>query len=172
MNKDKSALLQPVDESALKLAAQLLAQSPLAALAVLEPGTGYPMVSRVTVACAADGTPLLLLSQLSAHTQALSSDPRCSLLLGEPGSGDPLAHPRITVFGQAQPVARDAPEHAQLRGRFLARHPKAAFYADFGDFGFWRLVAYGANMNAGFGRAYLIEQAPLKVALRLAADAT
>ena len=30
-------------------------------------------------------------------------------------------------------------ERLALRARFLARHPKSALYADFGDFAFWRI---------------------------------
>jgi heme iron utilization protein len=40
-----------------------------------------------------------------------------------------------------------------VRRRFLARHPKSALYAGFGDFSFWRLVAVSAHLNGGFARA-------------------
>ena len=41
-----------------------------------------------------------------------------------------------------------------MRRRFLARHPEAAFYADFPDFGFWRLKVEGAHYIGGFGRIF------------------
>ncbi|MGO8205315.1 pyridoxamine 5'-phosphate oxidase family protein, partial [Rhizobium ruizarguesonis] len=65
---------------------------------------GFPFVSRVLVATDIDGIPVILVSQLSAHTRALARDPRASLLTGEPGKGDPLAYPRLTTQCLAEPV--------------------------------------------------------------------
>lgn len=122
------------------------------ALATMALDGGFPFASLVTVATDHDGAPLLLLSRLSAHTRNLDADPRASILLAQGGKGDALAHPRITVTGHARrqddPVIR-----ARLRRRFLARHPKAALYADFGDFGFWRLEMVSVHLNGGFARA-------------------
>ncbi len=39
------------------------------------------------------------------------------------------------------------------RARFLARQPKAALYADFPDFSFWRITPGAAHLNGGFARA-------------------
>lgn len=109
---------------------------------------GAPFASLVNHATAPDGAPILLLSGLAAHTAHLEGDGRCSLLLAQTGKGDPLAHPRLTVTG----VARRDPDPA-LRERFLRRHPKSALYADFGDFGFWRVAVTAAHLNGGFARA-------------------
>ncbi|MEO0680120.1 MAG: DUF2470 domain-containing protein, partial [Pseudomonadota bacterium] len=130
-----------------------------AALAVAEPGSGHPLVSRVSLGHDPGGAPVFLISQLSAHFGALEADPRCSLLVGEPGRGDPLAHPRMTVIGRAERT--QGAERAALRGRFLARHPKAALYADFGDFAFWRVTVQRASLNGGFGKAYELSGADL-----------
>ncbi len=40
-----------------------------------------------------------------------------------------------------------------MRGRFLARHPKAELYADFADFSFWRIAMEQVHLNGGFARA-------------------
>src|SRR4051795_3349086 len=96
------------------------------ALATLDRAGGVPFASLVTVATDHDGSPLLLTSRLSVHTQNLEQDPRASILLAEGGKGDPLAHPRLTVVGRA---ARTSDE--RVRARFLARHPKARLYAGF-----------------------------------------
>ena len=115
-------------------------------------GSGDPFASLVTVATAPDGSPLLLVSQLSAHTRHLDKDARCSLLLADTGPGDPLAHPRLTITGTAEKVTE--PEaRAAIRTRFLARHPKAELYADFGDFSFWRIAMDQIHLNGGFARA-------------------
>lgn len=111
-------------------------------------GSGDPFATLVTVATDPDGSPLILVSQLSAHTRHLDKDPRISLLLAETGEGDPLAHPRLTITGTAAKVAESA-----TRARFLARHPKAELYADFADFSFWRIAMREIHLNGGFARA-------------------
>ena len=113
---------------------------------------GYPFASLVTVATAMDGTPLLLLSGLSAHTQNLLADSRASILLAQSGKGDPLAHPRLTVTGMAECITSESAS-ANARSRFLSCHPKSALYADFGDFDFWQLSIRQAHLNGGFARA-------------------
>ena len=142
-----------MDEAARILAKRLLRTASRAALASLEPQTGFPYASLVTVATTLDGSPLLLVSELSLHSRALAVDARCSLLLEAGGSGDPLANPRLTIFGRAQFLDRGGDAGGQARQRFLDRHPKAALYADFGDFSFVRIEPERALLNAGFGRA-------------------
>lgn len=130
------------------LAKKLLRATPAGALATLTRESGYPFASLTSVATDSDGAPLLLLSGLAHHTRNLRADPRGSLLLAEGGKGDPLAHPRLTVVGRLAPTG-----DARARARFLRRHPKAALYADFPDFAFWRLEPEAAHLNGGFARA-------------------
>ncbi|MEX6506278.1 HugZ family protein [Jiella sp. M17.18] len=151
------SFLQPVDEETRRLARRLLRGARTAALAVLRPHDGFPAASRVLIATEFSGRPLLLVSGLSLHARALAIDARCSLLVGESGKGDPLAHPRMTVFSKATIVSPDDPERERLRERFLARHPKAALYADFPDFRFVRLEPTGASLNGGFARAFELD---------------
>lgn len=146
--------LRPVDEEARKLAAKLLSEATFAALAHLDPVSGHPLVTRVGVATH-DQMPIILISQLSAHTAALEADPRCSLLLGEPGKGDPLAHPRMTLVGQALKIT-DPDNRSAMRATYLTRHPKAELYIDFADFAFWQIVPQRAALNGGFGKAYVL----------------
>lgn len=158
---DRPKVLRDTDDEARRLARTLVRGARYMALAVLDPETGFPSVSRALTGTDADGVPVILVSALSGHTRGLLVDPRCSLLAGEPGKGDPLAHPRITVQALAESVARDTPDHARIRSRFLDRHPKAALYADFADFGFFRIVPQSASLNGGFGRAYALTGADL-----------
>ena len=123
-----------------------------ASLATLTPDSGFPFATLVNVASAPDGSPILLISQLSAHRRHIAADPRVSLLYYLPKKGDPLAHPRLTLLGRAVQVD-DPDERANLRGRFLTRHPKSALYVDFPDFAFFRVELAGVHMNGGFGRA-------------------
>ena len=150
----RDSVLQPIDDKARALARRLLRTARFGALAVIEPGSGQPYASRAAVAPDIDGAPAMLLSSLAPHTAALDADPRCTLLLGEPGRGDPLAHPRISVVGRARSLPRDSDADARVRGRFLARHPAAERYAGFGDFSFFRLEPQRAVLVGGFGRAF------------------
>jgi putative heme iron utilization protein len=103
-----------------------------------------------------ESEPLILVSALAAHTSALRTDPRCSLLIGEVGKGDALAHARVTLKCRAEEIAREARDHASVRDAYLAANPKAALYADLGDFAFMRLRIESASFNGGFGKAYAL----------------
>jgi len=132
-------------------AKQLLRSIRSGALATLATTSGFPFASLTTVATDHDGSPILLLSQLSAHTRNVLADSRASLLLARMGKGDPLAHPRLTLVGRVAKTAEE--DRPRLRARFLARHPKAAIYVDFGDFAFYRLDCASAHLNGGFAKA-------------------
>lgn len=144
----------PPDAEARLLARRLVREARHAALAAIEPGSGAPLASRVATATDVSGDPVLLVSRLSAHTAAMLADARVSLLFGEPGRGDPLAHPRLMLRGRAEVVAAGGETWETVRRRFLARQPKAALYVDFPDFLFVRIETASALLNAGFARAY------------------
>ncbi|MEQ1949879.1 HugZ family protein [Mesorhizobium sp. CN2-181] len=154
--EEKRDVVRPTDEEAIRLAKALLRSARYGAIAVLDPASGGPLASRVGVATDADGTPLILVSMLSAHTRAITADPRCSLLLGEPGKGDPLAHPRITLICRANPLEKDSPEQARAQRRYLNKNPKAKLYVGLGDFRMFRLEIDAASLNGGFGKAYAL----------------
>ncbi|MBE7220653.1 MAG: pyridoxamine 5'-phosphate oxidase family protein, partial [Caulobacteraceae bacterium] len=151
MIEDKPGPGQPDDFRPLAEAKRLLRSIRAGTLATLT-GAGEPFATLVTVATDHDGAPLILVSQLSAHTRHMDKDPRVSLLLAETGEGDPLAHPRLTLTGTAAKVSEPEARRA-ARARFLARHPKAELYADFSDFSFWRIGLEQVHLNGGFARA-------------------
>jgi putative heme iron utilization protein len=136
---------------ALAEAKSLLRRIRAGALATLAPPDASPFASLINVATQPDGSPILLMSQLSGHTRHLANDPRMSLLLAQSGEGDPLSHPRLTLTGKAEKIT-DAERRAVLKARFLARHPKSALYADFGDFAFYHVAVDQAHLNGGFGK--------------------
>ncbi len=118
---------------------------------------GQPFASLVTPACAPDLSMLLLLSDLSEHTRHLRADPRCSVLVaGAPEGVNPQTAPRLTVTGLAE-VAADP----VLKSRYLAMHPYAALYADFGDFSVWRIRLLAGLYVGGFARATRLRTADL-----------
>jgi len=128
----------------------LLRSRDRATLATLLAGgpAGAPYASLVLTATAADGAPLLLISDLAQHTINIAGEKRIALLFDGTGELDePLTGPRVTVLGHAA-RCDDAP----LRARYLARHPSAALYAGFADFHLYRVAIERAHLVAGFGR--------------------
>jgi heme iron utilization protein len=161
MRKPEAAkTIRETDEFALTEADRLIRGSRHAALSVLEPVTGHPIVSRTLVATDSVGRPIILVSALSSHTKALLADARAGLLFGEPGKGDPLAHPRISLKCRAEHITRDSSELPALRRRF----PKSELYIDFPDFSFFRLLPLAASLNGGFGKAYELSGDDLDIA--------
>lgn len=138
-----------------------------AALATTLAGHDRPYVSLVLAACDHDGTPILLLSTLAEHTKNLTAEPHVSLLYdATAGLEDPLTGARVSLVGRAERSTE--PRH---RARYLARHPSAAEYADFGDFDFYRIEIERAHLVAGFGRIdwidaedFLLKPAPALMA--------
>jgi putative heme iron utilization protein len=109
---------------------------------------GAPYASLVLVAVDLDASPLLFLSDLAQHSRNIAADPRIALLFdGTIGLDDPLAGPRLSVLGKAEPSA-----DRRLLARFTARHPKSRLYAGFGDFRLYRVAVERAHLVAGFGR--------------------
>lgn len=162
MEKKRTDPIRPTDEEARRLARGLLDGARFAALGVIEPESGAPMVTRVAIGTTPEGDPLTLVSTLSQHTAALRAKPACSILVGEPGGkGDPLTHPRLTLQCTARFVANQDAARPALRARWLESHPKAALYIDFADFGFVRLGVTQGFLNGGFGRAYRLVPADL-----------
>ena len=118
---------------------------------------GQPFASLVTPACAPDLSLLLLLSELSEHTRHLRIEPRCSVLVaGEQAEANPQTTPRVTVTGIAEVM-----DDAAQKGRYLAVHPYASMYADFGDFALWRIRPANGLYVGGFGRAARLGAAAL-----------
>jgi heme iron utilization protein len=135
----------------LQQAKVMLAAARTATLSVIDPDTGGPFGALVNVAVDAKSCPIVLTSTLSRHTQGLLKDSRASIMVqGEiPLDRDPLTEMRMTVTGT---FAKS--EDPGVRKTYLARHPYAELYADFGDFAFWHMVPDKLYVVAGFGRVY------------------
>jgi putative heme iron utilization protein len=147
---DRPSPIRPTDDEARALARGLIDAARFAALGVIAPDSGTPMVTRIALVPGPDGVPLTLISTLSQHTAALDATPACSLLIGEPGpKGDPLTHPRLTLQAVAEPA-----DKAALRDHYLSLYPKAQLYFDFTDFRLIRFRPVAAHLNGGFGKAF------------------
>jgi len=118
-------------------------------LAVTDRQSHIPYGALVNYACDHKGLPIFLFSALARHTQALAVDPAASLLVSElPSDGDVLTGLRASIMGQCVRLGQDQ----AAKDVYLAWHPYAAGYAEFGDFSFWRLEPTLIHTVAGFGR--------------------
>jgi len=140
-----------------RLARRLIRAADRATLATALRDGAWPYASLVLAAAAADGSPLLLLSDLADHSKNLAADPRASLLFdGTAGLAEPLTGPRLTLLGEVRASADPAD-----RARYLARHPGAAAYAGFKDFKLYRMAATRGHLVAGFGRIHWLDAAEI-----------
>ncbi len=130
-----------------KLARAALERGRCGALAVMEPESGGPYVALVNYACDEKGLPIFLFSSLARHTQCLLKDRRASLLVAEiPSEGDALAGLRVNFSGIMTAAKLD------VKARYIVKHPYAAGYGEFSDFGFWTLTPDWVHLIGGFGR--------------------
>ncbi len=143
------------DDEARALARKLISEARFCAIGIVI--DGGPFVTRVALAPTKDAL-LTLVSDLAAHTYALRAKPDASLLVGEPGKGDPLAHPRLTL----QVHARFREKTEDLKAAYLALQPKSQLYIDFADFHLVQLEPKEGWLNGGFGRAYRLTPGDLE----------
>jgi putative heme iron utilization protein len=157
----KKEVLQETTPEVIQQAKTIIRTARYGAIATIDPETGAPVCTRIGVSTDIDGAPVVLISRLTAHTNALLKDPRGSLLLGTPGKGDALAHARITIAIEAREIERDSDEAKRLGQRYLCHQPKAQLYAQLGDFRYFKFEPKGASMNGGFGKAYVLTREQL-----------
>lgn len=116
---------------------------------------GFPYGSFVTFAM--DGPhPVFFISTLAEHTKNLRDDARASLLVAEGGEADPLANGRVTMVGNCRPL-KDEEGRESAKRAYLEAHPNAAYYIDYKDFGFWRLLVDAVRYIGGYGRMSWVE---------------
>ena len=135
--------------------AQLVRERTTAALGTLR--AGAPYVSMVPYAIAEDGSGFVIhVSTLAAHTKDMLADPRVSLLIAEPESGEksPLGLQRVSVQGIAEQVASDAAGLPGFRSVYLTRFPDAERMFGFADFSLFLIRPVTARFVAGFGLAH------------------
>lgn len=111
---------------------------------------GFPFGSLCPYALDDQRRPVLLLSGLALHTQNLQAQSAASLFIQAAAPGDGQASPRLTLLGQVTPVPADQFDTA--RACYLAKHPQAAQWSQFGDFTFYHMTLTAAYYVAGFGQ--------------------
>ncbi|MEE2746414.1 MAG: DUF2470 domain-containing protein [Pseudomonadota bacterium] len=111
---------------------------------------GWPTGSLVTIATAWNGSPILLLSDLSAHTKNILMDDRASLLIEDDKRlVNPQRSRRVNLIGKIKRL-----KDKKFSYRFLARHPEANLYSRFSDFNFFTMDVKDCQYIAGFAQAF------------------
>jgi hypothetical protein len=119
---------------------------------------GWPFGSLAPYALHADGTPIVLLSEIAQHTKNLRRDPRLSMFVCDPRpTGDPQASWRVTVLGRARPLERGEPELEEIQARYRDRVPNAPSYLGTHDFTYFALEPVRVRAIGGFGAIRWLE---------------
>ncbi|EEC47844.1 predicted protein, partial [Phaeodactylum tricornutum CCAP 1055/1] len=116
---------------------------------------GYPGGSVVGFAPDEDGRPLFIFSGMSAHTQDILADPRCSLTVAAKDFKG-AADGRVNLMGSVELIKGDQ-DKAKAREIYLQKHP-GAFWVDFGDFNWFRMSVEKVRFVGGFARAGAVTQ--------------
>lgn len=111
---------------------------------------GYAFGSLTPYAVDGAARPIFLISDMGVHTGNLEADPRATLFVSAAVENDDvLSAARVNVFGRV--VRLEEEEAEEARSSYLAAHPEAQAWADFGDFAFYRLEPEEAYYIGGFG---------------------
>jgi heme iron utilization protein len=156
-------------ESRLTIALRMLLNTQRVAALGTVGEDGHPFVSMVPYSInRADGTVVLHVSGLAAHTRNLERMPRVSLLVLQPEvTGKPVhALPRVTLDGVASVLEVNSAAWTRARNTYLARFPDVEYMTELGDFRFVAISVTGARQVAGFGAARSVQAEELMQVLR------
>ncbi|WP_313612735.1 HugZ family protein [Agrobacterium sp.] len=135
---------------AVRVAKSVLHTCRFAALATIDPLSGYPYTTVTNIAIEPDGTPFFFAARLTLHARNIEADNRISLTLAPFGKGDALTEPRLTLVGQAVLIGPEEMETA--KAAYLARYPKSKLYLALPDTLLFRLKVEGVQINGGPAR--------------------
>lgn len=146
------------------LLSSLVQNSRVASLGTLHGGA--PFVSMVLAAPDPSHSVWFVhVTRLSAHTQDMAKDPRVSLMLAVPDTGekDPQQLARLTLTGEAAELESGSPEEASAREIYLGKFPHMAeIVGQLGDFSFWAIRPKSARFVGGFARAFTLTPEALR----------
>ena len=141
-------------QSTARAARQLLRAHRYGALCTLSKKfDGHPFGSITPYLVDHDGSLLILISTLAEHTKNIQRDPRVSLITHNQEDSHIQAQGRVTVVGEAVPVA----EREQAGKRYLRYFPEAQTYFAMHDFSFYRIVPRALRYIGGFGDIHWVK---------------
>lgn len=149
----------------------------LCTLAADEDVAGWPFGSLAPFALRADGTPIVLLSEIALHTRNLRRDPRVSLFVRDPNAGgDAQGSWRVTILARARALTSEGESFEEIHARYRERVPAATSYLETHDFRYFELEPVRVRAIGGFGAIGWLDPAaigrdPLGAGLRESASA-
>jgi putative heme iron utilization protein len=154
MNEDQARALR-----------DLVREQSIAALGTLH--QGEPYVSMVPYALPASGAEFFVhVSRLAAHTGDMLASPRVSLLIIAHSGDSPQSRARVTVRGDARPLATGSAAYAAAKACYSARFPEAAGIFELADFSIFRIEPVAARVVGGFAQAFSVGAESFARALR------
>lgn len=143
---------QDLDDLLVQQARQLARETATATLGTID-GEGYPYTSFVELIFDGDDAFWMLLSDLATHSTNIDADRRASLMLrDEASAADDEQDLQITRGTFVGTVEERDDRRQEIEADYLAAHPHAEQYIDFGDFNFYCLRVERIKIVAGFGR--------------------
>jgi hypothetical protein len=129
---------------------------------------GEPFVSMVPFAVSDDGSFVIHVSGLAAHTRDMLAHPRVSLMITAIEDSDTMSQalPRVTVEATVRQLEKDGAEYAGAREAYLTRFPQSEPIFELGDFSLFAFVPSSIRLVAGFGQASTLSPDDLAQALR------
>ncbi len=127
---------------------------------------GIPEASYAPVFFDDQERPCIYVSELAQHGKNLLQNPIASLLFieDEKAARNLFARRRITLRCEAEEIQPDSPAGSELLDRFEARFGRtAALLRTLGDFHLIRFRVVDGCYVRGFGQAYTIADASLKI---------
>src|SRR5438105_15275133 len=121
-----------------RVLASLIHGERIAHLATLRGGA--PMVSMTLYMPERDFSAFHVhVSRLAWHTQDMQHNARVALSIAETDDrrADPFTLMRVSIRGDATPIANDAADFAALKSTWLERFPEQAIHLELADLSFW-----------------------------------
>ncbi|MEM6538307.1 MAG: DUF2470 domain-containing protein [Pseudomonadota bacterium] len=160
--KTEKAIYQDVDDETRKTVKDMVRTAWRGSFAYRELSSGDPVNVLTGIATDVDGAPIFPMSSLSDKVASVEACPTVSLLIAPETAGDPFASARVTLNGKVTKL--DGEDAAFARHRYLAKHPAAEVYIDFGDFSLWKLHVTSAHYIGGFANAFKMADTDLLTA--------
>lgn len=97
------------------------------------------------------GAPYVFISDLAVHTNNINKNPNVSVMVFQPDKdGNVFNGARVTLSGKFVKIT-DEKSVEKLKKDYLAEHPDAKEFIDFGDFNFYVLDIESIYFIGGFG---------------------
>ncbi|MBL1433768.1 MAG: hypothetical protein COC09_03680 [Gammaproteobacteria bacterium] len=118
---------------------------------------GEPLAAMVAYAHAIDFSAFYIhVSTLSQHTRHMIEQPKVSLIIAQPdtGEGDPQTLPRVSISGEVEVIERDSTPYESIKQTYLERLPASEQLFGFGDFVLFQLHPQSLRFVGGFAQAH------------------